>query len=74
MRTTTSRSRSAKNANTLVLTPKSGAQRRFVVQVDPKSNLPQHIALEQNKDGKWVQLRQEKVSLGSALSQSKTKA
>lgn len=51
--------------NMLVLTPKNGVNRRYVVQLDPKSSKPKRIVLEQNKNGKWTSLRQTDVSLRS---------
>jgi hypothetical protein len=46
------------NENTLVLSPKSDQFHRFVVQIDPRSNLPKSIALEKNEREFWVQVRQ----------------
>lgn len=50
-----------KNENTLVLSPKSDQSHRFVVQIDPKSNLPKSIVLERNQSESWVQVRQTNV-------------
>lgn len=52
--------------NTLVLMPKSGLNQRYVVKLDPKSSFPKNIALEQNQNGKWSQVRRSNVALRKA--------
>lgn len=49
--------------NHLILSPKSASDRRYVVTLDPKSNLPKSVQLQKNNKGTWVALKQSNVVL-----------
>ena len=49
--------------NHLVLSPKAAKDRKYVVTLDPKTELPSNVVLERLVKGQWVTAKQENVTI-----------